>query len=267
MEKVPNLRHDYQKGEWKAIALIIVFGYSEVKYFPITLSCGFVATVFFKEESLAPDFLIESFKLYVSQDEKEVIEKSLEGDLEFSDGDLLDLLGSFKCYKSPTNDNIFALLHELAHQEIVQKPRYIVDCLAPILNSMRVCTPFQTMPEDLKTFYNAKKPSSKKIISLLSASPEPGAEQSSFEHFKRFVKSLNGNDLGSLLQFLTGSNIIICDTITVTFTKLDGTARSPIVHTCRPTLELPSTYQYYNELAEGFMALLNDKESWSFNII
>ena len=74
------------------------------------------------------------------------------------------------------------------------------------------------MPEDLKTFYNAKKPSSKKIISLLLASPEPGAEQSSFEHFKRFVKSLNGNNLGSLLKFLTGSNIIICDTITVTFT-------------------------------------------------
>ena len=126
---------------------------------PLLLLC------FSGEESLAPDFLIESFKLYVSQDEKEVIEKSLEGDLEFCDGDLLDLLGSFKCYKSPTNDNIFASLHELAHQEIVQKPRYMVDCLAPILNSMRVYTPFQTMPEDLKTFYNAEKPSSKKIIS------------------------------------------------------------------------------------------------------
>ena len=46
---------------------------------------------FFREESLAPDVLIESFKLYVSQDEKEVIEKSLEGDLDFSDGDLLVL--------------------------------------------------------------------------------------------------------------------------------------------------------------------------------
>ena len=106
------------------------------------------------------------------------------------------MFSSFKCYKIPTKDNIFALLHELAHQEIVQKPRYIVDCLAPILNAMRVYTPFQTI-EDLKTFYNAKKATTKKIISLLSASPEPGAEQSSFEYFKRFVKSLNGSDLGS----------------------------------------------------------------------
>ena len=145
----------------------------------------------------------------------------------------------------------------------MQKPRYIVDCLA---NSMRVYTPFQRM-EDLKTFYNAKKPSSKKIIRLLSANPEPGAEQSSLEYFKRFIKSLNGNDLGSLLQFLLGSNIIICDTITITFTKLYGTARRPIVLTCGPTLELPSTYRYYNELAEEFTAVLNDKESWSFDII
>lgn len=151
--------------------------------------------MFFGKEILTPDFSIESFKLYVSQDEQEVIEKSLGGDFDFSEGDLLDLLGSFKCYKRPTKDNIFALLHELAHQEMAQKPRYIVDCLTPILNSMTVYTPFQTM-EDLTTFYNAKKSSSKKIISLLSASPEPGAEQSSFEHFKRFVKSLNGNDLG-----------------------------------------------------------------------
>ena len=36
-----------------------------------------------------------------------------------------------------------------------------------------------------------------------------------------FVKSLKGNDAGSLLQFLTGSNIIICGTITVTFTNVE----------------------------------------------
>ena len=69
------------------------------------------------------------------------------------------------------------------------------------------------------------------------------------------------------MQVLTRSNIIVSETITVTFTTLDGTARRPVVHTCGPSLELPSTYQCYNELAEEFTALLNDKESWSFNIV
>ena len=131
---------------------------------------------------------------------------------------------------------------------------------------MRVYTPFQTM-EDLQKLYNEKKPTAKRVINLLSANPTPGAEQNSLEHFKRFVKSLNGNDLGGLLQFLTGSNIILCETVTVTFTTLEGKSRRPIVHTCGPSLELPSTYQSYNELAEEFTAILNAKDSWSSNII
>lgn len=87
------------------------------------------------------------------------------------------------------------------------------------------------------------------------------------EHFKRFVKNHSDNDLVSLLQFSTGGKIIFCEISTVTFTTLDGNTRWPIVHTCGPTLELPSTYQYYNELANEFTALLNAKDSWSFNII
>ena len=30
---------------------------------------------------------------------------------------------------------------------------------------------------------------------------------------------------------------------------------------------MPLTYQYYNELAEEFVTLLNDKECYAFNII
>lgn len=33
-EKVPAIRHDYQRGEWEAIARILVYGYREEKYFP-----------------------------------------------------------------------------------------------------------------------------------------------------------------------------------------------------------------------------------------
>jgi len=98
---------------------------------------------------------------------------------------------------------------------------------------MGVYTPFQTL-HNLQQFYLAKKPTAKKIINLLSSNPAPGAEQNSLEHFKRFVQNLMG-----LLQFLTGSNIIVCKTISVTFTTLGGDTRRPIVHNCGPTLELP----------------------------
>jgi len=41
---------------------------------------------------------------------------------------------------------------------------------------------------------------------------------------------------------------------------LRGAGRRPIIRTCGPILELPSTYQSYSELAEGFSSLINERE-------
>ena len=38
------------------------------------------------------------------------------------DGDLLDFLSNFKCYTKVTSGNISRVIHELAHQEFLQKP-------------------------------------------------------------------------------------------------------------------------------------------------
>ena len=115
LQKVPSVRHDYQKGEWEAIGRLIVYGYSFAKYFPIALSPAFVASVFFGDESLSPEFLIESFKSYVSQDESKVLEKALGNDFDPKHEDLLDLLSYFKCYKSHAKTNISNIVHKLAH--------------------------------------------------------------------------------------------------------------------------------------------------------
>ena len=45
-EKVPSIRHDYQKNHWLSIARVLVFGYQQAKYFPIILSKVFVITPF-----------------------------------------------------------------------------------------------------------------------------------------------------------------------------------------------------------------------------
>ena len=41
-EKVPAIRHDYQKPEWEAIARIPMYGYAK-EYFPLSLTRAFVA--------------------------------------------------------------------------------------------------------------------------------------------------------------------------------------------------------------------------------
>ena len=114
--------------------------------------------------------------------------------------------------------------------------------------------------------YEAKNPTGKKVIKLLAANPQNELERNSFDHLKRYIKSHEGG-LKSFLQFTTGSDVIAVTGITVSFNSLDGAHRSPIAHTCGPVLEVPTTYQSYNELAEEFAHLISNKEAWGFTIV
>lgn len=263
-EKVPNVRHDFQKSQWEAVGRIIVYGYLEANFFPLSISRAFIATLVFGEESMCPTFLLDSFKLYISLEEKYVIEKAL-SDFDADDEDLSEFLTSFKCYSKPSAEKIHSIILELAHQEIVQKPRYISDCMAPVINPLRLYPAFQTL-EELNKMYDDRRPSAKKIVKLLDAQPQNGAEQESFNHLKRYIKNLQGKDLEIFLQFVTGSSTITCDSINIYFTTLEGLERRPVIHTCGPTIELPSTYQSFNELSEEFSTLIRDKKSWLFDV-
>ena len=69
------------------------------------------------------------------------------------------------------------------------------------------------------------------------------------------------------LKFVTGSDVMVLQTISVSFNPVEGIMRTPIAHTCGPILELPSKYQSYNELAEEFTNILREKASWTFSIV
>ena len=125
---------------------------------------------------------------------------------------------------------------------------------------------FQTK-NGLQHLYDEKRPTARKVIHLLKGEPTNDAERSCFDHLKRYIRSLPCNLLHIFLQFLTGSDMIAVEHIQISFNQLDGLSRRPVARTCVPLLELPSTYQSYNELAEEFGNLLPDKESWAFNIV
>ena len=103
----------------------------------------------------------------------------------------------------------------------------------------------------LSLMYSEKKPTSKRIIKLFNVEPKSDSKRACFDHFKRYTKSLNENMLAAhWLQFLTGSDIITVEKIELSFNATDGIARGIVVHTCGPTIELPSTYRTYNEFSE-----------------
>ena len=265
--KVPVIRHDYQNREWKAIGRLLLYGYSKEGIFPLPLSQAFIFSCIFGEESISDEMLLNSFRAYISEDEKETMDHCLKNRENLTDNeDLKELLSSYKCYRLPSEETIQNVFCQLAHQELIQKPRYVANCWSPILRSLKTHECFENESK-LLSFYEQLKPTPKKVIKILNASPTNDAERNTFDHLKRYVKSLGGN-VSAFLQFTTGASVLLPGRqIELSFTQLDGLARRPIAHTCGLLLEIPSTYQCYNELVEEFSAILQEKSAWSFELV
>ena len=144
-EKIPAIRHDYKKVEWEAIARILVYGFFKDRYFPLSLSVGFLIVCLFGEGSVSEEFLLTSFRQYISDDERETFDKCFEDDFMANDEEVIDFLTTYKCFRSQSKENIKQILFEIAHQEIIQKPKYILNCWAPILKSLKVFSDFQSI--------------------------------------------------------------------------------------------------------------------------
>lgn len=56
--------------------------------------------------------------------------------------------------------NISELLYDIGHKEMIQRPKYIIDCWGKYLNC-------QIENETLKEIYDKCKPDSKKLIDML----------------------------------------------------------------------------------------------------
>ena len=95
--------------------------------------------------------------------------------------DLKELLSSYKCYRLPSEENIQNVFCQLAHQELIQTPRYVANCWSPILRSLKTHECFENESE-LLSFYEQLKPTPKKVIKILNASPTNDAERNTFDH-------------------------------------------------------------------------------------
>ena len=118
--------------------------------------------------------------------------------------------------------------------------------------------------EQLCNLYDKLEPTTKKVIALINSNPENNAERDTLQYFKRYIRGLGNAELKHMLQFLTGSELIVVESLEVTFIKdLSSTfSRRPIVHICGPSLELSSSYNNFCELREEFCAIMKNSTFW-----
>ena len=261
-ERVPYIRHDYQRQEWEAIARVLVFGYKSYQYFPILLSKTFFAHSLLGESIVSVDMLLDSFKKYVSESERALIERCINGEIEVSDEKLLDFFSDFDCKALLEKTKLKRILEELAHKELIQKPQYVAQCWKHVLCQL---TPYFPSLESINDLYECLVPTNDKVIDALRVEFTNDAERECFKHLKIYLRGLDRSKLEKFLKFTTGSELMLFHQLQITFNQFEKASRRPIAHTCSCILEIPSTYTSFPELREEFTHIL-EANTWEIDI-
>ena len=178
----------------------------------------------------------------------------------------MDFLGRLKCRTKVSKENVHEVIDEIARQEVIQKPHLMALCWQNVFTSLGKTRAFIDI-SSLNNIYRQLQPTSKKLITLLKSDPRDDSERDTFSYFKRFIRGHPEPDLGKLVKFITGSDLLTVPSIAVTFIKYENEfSLGPIAHTCSPSLELPSTYNNFCELREEFTNILC-QNNWEMSII
>ena len=103
IDKTQYVRQNMTKIEWNAVARILIAS-MKVDCYSLSFSPALLISTLFEEKELNDDILMNSFKNYVSFEEKKTFEAMLS---EFEEGneELLKMLSFCNCYRKPTREN------------------------------------------------------------------------------------------------------------------------------------------------------------------
>ncbi len=91
--------------------------------------------------------------------------------------------------------------------------------------------------------YTALQASPRKLLKMIDdVECMNPSQESVFGYLRQFIGNMQTDEVRAFL------------TIQVTFNVLTGLGRRPIAHTCNYTLELPATYQSYQEFVQEFVS-------------
>ncbi|KAK0142181.1 hypothetical protein N1851_020117 [Merluccius polli] len=257
--KVPFIRHDFSCETWKAIARILVSGLQTCQYLPIKLALPLMEDLF--HGSVCSN-LLESFLQYVSIQDQDILKKALEDFSSVDPDELMEVLENYECQKMVKAETLPQILKEIAHKELVQKPRYVIDCWKEEMHGK-----VNIAHDDLLARYHALRPNPRRVQGLLDFQEVMTSKQREVEnHLRRYLRELDEDHLGKFLRFTTGSDLISCTKIQVVFTKMSDFSRRPIGHTCGFVLEVSDSYDNFPDFRSEFNAVL-DSNIWVMDIV
>ena len=257
-ERVPTLFPEYGLEEWRAVGRILLKGYKDCGVYPLRLSLAFSASLILGEAAVLPDVLLQSFRMYLSCSDRDIINRALSGQVlsEDDSDDFLDLLSKVDCKSIPQGADTYPTILRMAHKELIQEPKYALEAMADTARDG--LAKMLSDVEKIQTMYDAKKPTARKVIRLLQCTPSNKEESNALAYLKQVIKGLDDSMLKKFLRYFTGADMICTPKIEISFNRMLGLTRAPQAHTCGPLIELPSTYNSYPELRREITSLLEE---------
>lgn len=77
---------------------------------------------------------------------------------------------------------------------------------------------------------------------------------------KRWIMGLDNISLREFLRLATGADVLIGNSVQVTFTSVLGFGRRPVFNTCGCVLELPSSYEDYCDFRHEFNCIISQND-------
>ena len=258
--KVPCLRHDYGVEEWRAVSRFMIYGLQKEGYWPIQLG-----QILFSHGVMGKPVmdLKSSFFDYVSESDKETLEEAFDNFTSVDMEDLLEVLDSYGCRSVVSAQNVKMIILEIAHKELIQAPNFVTDCWKEVFKEVQYKGLLDT--DRLNQLYETLIPKTKQVVSMMKFQ-EDKAEHETAKHLKRYVKNMDAQKLRKFLRFVTGSDLVVCREINVTFASMHGISRRPIAHTCSCTLELADQFQSFMDFRKEFDSVLSS-DVWVMDIV
>ena len=201
-ERVPLIFPEYGRDEWQAVGRILLQGYIDCGIYPLQLSQAFSMAMIHGELSMSSDMLIESFRMYLCNDDRKVVDHALAGETldESEESDFLQLLSRVDCHSNPDQEGIRRAILSVAHKELIQEPKYALDEMARSASEgLQVLLPDV---ETIQMMYDSKKPTAKKVLKLLECTPQDKEQDSDL---KQCIKGLDEGMLKKFLRHFTGA--------------------------------------------------------------
>ncbi|MGH0161452.1 UNVERIFIED_CONTAM: hypothetical protein FKN15_063726 [Acipenser sinensis] len=184
--RVPALCPEYGLEEWQAVGRILVKGFSDHKVFPLKLAPAFFIALMFGEEAVLPEELLDSFFLYLSDSDRQVLQLAMSGQLSDDDKEVFeDILDQEGCHSILQMEQVRLVVLQMAHKFLILKSSYALEAMRHIVRE-RLCNKFLNV-NSIKTMCSELKPTPKKVRDLLLALPETREQNQAFRFLTQFI--------------------------------------------------------------------------------